>query len=201
MQIVIGARLQAFTTTGSMGRVTDVHYIRCYWPQLDEPVALFAPGSNQIIVEGPPIPRNVIFPGGTVFRDYAPDAQSAGMAAFETAFPDRRPINLSPDETAVFMAAYEAAEAALPAHATRIATQGECFFIRHVEAAERYITMLTPAEAGRVANGLETAASMKAAKQLWRQGDSNGDNPNTPKFRVVGGVIVPAASDIATEDR
>lgn len=56
-----------FNTKGSMGVVKDTRYIRCFWPVLDQPVALFAEGSSGIEVEAPPTPRNVLFPPGTVF--------------------------------------------------------------------------------------------------------------------------------------
>lgn len=67
MKIIAGARLQRYDQTGSMGVVNDVRYVRCYWPKLDLPVALFAKGSSGIEVEGPPTPRNVVFPSGTRF--------------------------------------------------------------------------------------------------------------------------------------
>jgi hypothetical protein len=52
---------------GVFGVVTNVRFVRCYWPALDEPVALFADGSGGIEVQGPPTPRNVVFPPDTVF--------------------------------------------------------------------------------------------------------------------------------------
>lgn len=55
------------TAPGSMGVVTNTRFVRCYWPPLDQPSALFAPGSSGIEVQGPPTPRNVVFPGDTVF--------------------------------------------------------------------------------------------------------------------------------------
>jgi len=59
--------LSSFTEPGSLGVVVNVTYRQCYWPALDEPVALFAEGSSGIQVQGPPTPRNVIFPEDTVF--------------------------------------------------------------------------------------------------------------------------------------
>lgn len=67
MQILRNVRLREFSTKGSLGVVTDVAFFQCYWPKLDQPTALFADGSSGIIVEGPPTPRNVIFPPGTLF--------------------------------------------------------------------------------------------------------------------------------------
>lgn len=67
MKVIIGTNLTTFTKPGSMGVVNDTRYVRCYWPSLDNPVALFAEGSSGIEVQGPPTPRNVVFPEGTVF--------------------------------------------------------------------------------------------------------------------------------------
>jgi hypothetical protein len=67
MKEIIGARLQAFAAPGSMGAVKDTRYTRCFWPKLDQPTALFAAGSSGLVIEGPPTPRNVIFPPDTVF--------------------------------------------------------------------------------------------------------------------------------------
>lgn len=55
------------TAPGVFGVVKDVRFVRCYWPSLDAPVALFADGSGGIEVQGPPTPRNVVFPPDTVF--------------------------------------------------------------------------------------------------------------------------------------
>lgn len=67
MNVITGANLRSFTTPGSMGVVTDTRYVRCIWPALDAPVSLFAEGSSGIEVQGPPTPRNVVFPVGTSF--------------------------------------------------------------------------------------------------------------------------------------
>ncbi len=40
MQTLIGHRFQKFNTTGAMGRVEDVTYIKCFWPWLDVPTKL-----------------------------------------------------------------------------------------------------------------------------------------------------------------
>ena len=67
MTVIEGARFQPFGLPGSMGVVVNTRYVRCFWPKLDRPTALFAAGSSGIEVEGPPTPRNVVFPPGTVF--------------------------------------------------------------------------------------------------------------------------------------
>lgn len=67
MADVIGARLQKFNTPGSLGVVTDTRYIGCKWPVMDAPFSPFAEGSSGIYVDGPPTPRNINFPVGTVY--------------------------------------------------------------------------------------------------------------------------------------
>lgn len=64
---VVGARLQKFSTPGSLGVVKDTRYIRCFWHGSDTPFSPFAEGSSGIEVEGPPTPRNILFPPGTKF--------------------------------------------------------------------------------------------------------------------------------------
>jgi hypothetical protein len=67
MDEVVGKRLQAFNTPGSLGVVKDTRYIRCFWPLNDLPFNPFAEGSEGIEVQGPPTPRNILFPPGTRF--------------------------------------------------------------------------------------------------------------------------------------
>lgn len=73
MREIIGEDFRKFTEPGSMGVVNDVRYIRCIWPFLDEPVALFAEGSSGIEVQAPPTPKNVVFPEDTVPLGYMVD--------------------------------------------------------------------------------------------------------------------------------
>ena len=79
MQEVVGARFQTFDQPGSMGVVTDTRYVRCFWPKLDRPTPLFAAGSSGIEVEGPPTPRNVVFPPDTKFLDRKPADGGASL--------------------------------------------------------------------------------------------------------------------------
>lgn len=66
--MIESAKLQGFSTTGSMGQVIGSKYKNCHWPpRLEAPVALFAAGSKRLVIEGPPTPRNVVFPPDTVF--------------------------------------------------------------------------------------------------------------------------------------
>lgn len=73
MQIVEGLNFRDkypgvdFSLPGRLGVVRDTRFVRCYWPALDAPCALFADGSGGIEVQGPPTPRNIVFPPGTRF--------------------------------------------------------------------------------------------------------------------------------------
>ena len=65
--VIQGKRLYSWKTDGSAGVVTDTLYRRCFWPPTEVPIAPFAAGSARIRVEGPPTPRNIIFPDDTQF--------------------------------------------------------------------------------------------------------------------------------------
>lgn len=67
MADVVGAKLQRFNTPGSLGVVKDTRFLGCFWPVMDAPFSPFAEGSEGIHVDGPPTPRNIIFPPGTTF--------------------------------------------------------------------------------------------------------------------------------------
>jgi len=54
-------------TSDGLGVVQNVTFRRCFWPRLNDPTSLFGEGSSGLIVEGPPTPRNVVFPEDTVF--------------------------------------------------------------------------------------------------------------------------------------
>lgn len=56
-----------FHAQACLGVVKNVRFVRCFWPTLDRPVALFSHLSSGIEVMGPPTPRNVVFPPDTVF--------------------------------------------------------------------------------------------------------------------------------------
>jgi hypothetical protein len=162
MPILIGQRLSGFTTPGSMGVVRDTTFIRCYWPTLTEPMKLFAPGSNQISVIGPPTPRNIVFPGGTQFPNYLPDAHAAGVAAIEAL--GRRIVNLSPEEVAIYMAAHDAVAAELPVTATRVTARSDRMFLVNLNNGNRLIADLTMNEAISLCDGLVTRAALALGK-------------------------------------
>ena len=67
-----------FHQAGRVGVVKNVRFVRCFWPSLDRPVALFANGSGGIEVMGPPTPRNVVFPPDTVFLPQEADDGPVG---------------------------------------------------------------------------------------------------------------------------
>lgn len=50
-----------------MGKVYDIVYIKCKWPNFDKPTWLFSEDSGRIQVQGPPTARNILFPDDTVF--------------------------------------------------------------------------------------------------------------------------------------
>lgn len=52
---------------GSMGVCKDTFYDMCLWPRPDLPTKLFAEGSSGLYVNGPPTPRNILFPDDTIF--------------------------------------------------------------------------------------------------------------------------------------
>lgn len=139
MKNIIGARFQSFVKPASMGVVNDTYYRRCYWPSLDRPTPLFADGSKGIIVEGPPTPRNVVFPPDTVFAEYWPDAlYPAEQAVMKVSKGRRGMVNLSDEEAAIYVAAYDEAVKSFPPTQTKHTTRADCHFLRHKEVLRTY---------------------------------------------------------------
>lgn len=68
---ITGARLQRFGQPGALGIVKDTIFRECFWPRPDQPTAIFAEGSSGLQVQGPPTPRNIIFPPDTIFLPHA----------------------------------------------------------------------------------------------------------------------------------
>lgn len=116
---------------GQLGVVNDTMFIGCFWPKLDAPTELFSPVSSGIVVMCG-TPRNVLFPEGTEFRDYFPDAlYPAEQAVMTMGSGTRRGLlNLSDDEAAVWLKVYEHAAKNLPATAAKFQTRNDCFFLR-----------------------------------------------------------------------
>lgn len=137
-------KLVAFTRigNGSLGIVTDTLFIGCYWPKLDGPTSLFDAGSSGIAVMYG-VPRNVLFPEGTEFREYLADAIYPAEQAVMAMSPGRRGlVNLTDEEAAAWLAAYEKAAAELPPTAARHPTRHDCFFLRNrVEKSRRWVPL------------------------------------------------------------
>lgn len=184
---IVARRFGRGLAAGSLGVVTDTRYVCCYWPKLDRPTALFAAGSRGLEVMGRPTPRNVVFPGDTVFLDYVPDALfAAETAALDFLRRSRGPgaasfVNLTLRAAQVWRAAYDAAVAALPPTATRIATRPDCHFLRHREEigrkpvviagradwkilTEEYVAELAPAEVADLLAGRASEAALREGK-------------------------------------
>lgn len=152
-----------------MGIVKDVRYIHCYWPKLDRPTRIFAEGSSGVRVLGR-TPRNVWFPDDVVFEDYYPDAEHhAGQAV------GRPLVNLTNEEAASWLAAYEKAVSQLPPTAAVHATQRNTNFLRHrqiVSAAdakpryEEYVAELSPQEAVDLVDGKVAEQTLRGTKQF-----------------------------------
>jgi hypothetical protein len=157
-------RLQAHDQPGSMGVVTNARYINCYWPALYEPAVLFAPGSSGISVLGR-TPRNVLFPAGTVFQNWFPDA----IRPAELAVARWPLIDLADAETATWVGAYADAVAALPLTATMIAT-AEVFLVTGTFARRRWLLELTRQLAADLVAGVLTFDQLKAGR-LFRAWD------------------------------
>lgn len=136
----VGKRLQGFAEPGSMGVVTDTTYIMCYWPPLARPTALFDKGSSGISVMGPPTPRNVVFPKGTVFLDSLPDARYPAELAVTAAAGRFTPmVDLPPDLVQVWLDAYASASERIlkeNPNAAVHATNSDCHFNLDVVATE-----------------------------------------------------------------
>ena len=158
-QLIIGARLQGYTAPGSIGVVTDTLFVNCYWPKLDRPTRIFAPGSSGIRVMGT-TPRNVWFPDDVVFESFYPDALYPAEQAVLKAFPfgRRALINLSPAEAQVWMDAYNAAVASFPPTHTVLTTPRDVNFLRHKEEVSRRTVTLEQDSVDAAGNVLHAGA-------------------------------------------
>ena len=65
--VITGKRFYNWTKRGDAGVVKDTLYRRCFFPVPEVAFTPFAEGSARIRVEGPPTPRNIIFPDDTQF--------------------------------------------------------------------------------------------------------------------------------------
>lgn len=48
-------------------KAQNVRFVRALWPNFDQPTKLFTDDSSGLEIQGPPTPRNIIFPRDTVF--------------------------------------------------------------------------------------------------------------------------------------
>ena len=191
--IVIGARFQGFDQPGSMGVVNGVRYIRCFWPKLDRPTALFADGSSDIVVQGPPTPRNVVFPPDTVFATYHPDAVYPADVAVMARSPSRNGmVALTGDEAAAWLATYENAAVKLPETSAVHATRDDVYFLRRKEASTEYVAELSRADALAIADGSADLAQIEA-DAVYVDIKSSRDDAATKVYKVEGGALVEVA--------
>ena len=167
MAVFAFKRLQTFTTPGSMGVVNDARFVRCFWPRFNAPVAIFAPGSSGITVMGPPLPRNVVFPPDTVFEEAVYDAFYPAEQAVKQASPRRAGlVSLFDAETAVWIAAYDAAVAGVSAKAARGSISDDRFFLREKVAGDEYVASLTKQEADDLCDGKVTEQALRESKEF-----------------------------------
>ena len=116
----------------NMGKVTDTLFICCYWPGLDIPTKIFTDDSSGLKVMGSPTPRNVVFPDGTQFLDYYPDALFPTDNEVLMLNPSlKNLINLSEALSTQWFNIYTTLSSSLPATASIFRTTSECFFIKH----------------------------------------------------------------------
>ena len=158
MQNFVGVRLQRFNTPGAMGLVNGARYIKCFWPVLDRPVMLFAPGSSGIEVMGPPTPRNVVFPPDTVFLERNAEAD---FAAERAALGGRKMINLNEADVISYMSAY-AAKAIEFAGASKLPTRADCFSVSEGKA----IYEITPKQKDDLLDGTASFRDILAAAKV-----------------------------------
>lgn len=182
-----------------MGVVTDTRYHRCYWPRLNAPTELFAPGSKNIVVDGPGTPRNVIFPPDTQFPPYYPDALYPAELAWRSAFPGRAGIvNLPKAEADVYIAAYGKAAATLPPTATLHKTRKDCHFLIFKElislpnakpAYQDYVALLVPDEVASLVDGSKSVEQLQDAG-VFAKLEQASDDPDAKYYSIVDGAPV-----------
>lgn len=197
-EVVIGKRLYDWDGPGKAGVVTDTHFIRCFWPRLTEPTRIFAPGSSGLIVQGPPTPRNVVFPDDTVFPDIVTDAEGVAWEAFLGAGAGRGYVAAKPEQVAAYMQTYDSERKKLPPTAAKIRCRDDCCFLVHDEEIgrtgngkpilERYVAEVSKQEAHDLCDGKVSRDELHTRKDFCRITD-NPMKPSTSLYRVEGGAI------------
>lgn len=205
MRTFVGLDMRQATSPDSMGVVTDVRYHRCLWPDLALPTSIFAIGSAGIVVDGPNTPRNVIFPADTQFPDYLPDALYPPELALAAAYPTLRKLhNLSEDQVAVYLAAYEKAATALPSTAAKHQVVSNCFFLRHIEVIavdgakpqyQKYVAPLSRGQAEQIVAGGIAADQIKN-EAVFVKAEHSLAAPDTAYFAIVAGKPVDITADL-----
>ena len=187
-EILLGQRFYHWDGAGKAGVVTDTTFIRCFWLHFDGPVAIFADGSNGLIVEGPPTPRNIIFPEDTIFSQRNPDASNAARAAAIKASNGQRRVlvNATPEMITAYMEALADAIAKQPNTASTHSTCGDCFFFVYRHQSGRYIAELSEAEAVGIADGTIDEEALRCAKD-FRLDDDETDTV----YSICNDVITP----------
>jgi hypothetical protein len=179
--VLIGQRLYDWDGPGMAGVVTDTHFIRCFWPRLTEPTKIFAEGSSGLVVQGPPTPRNVVFPEDTLFPKVVCDADSAAVGAAMAASGGKSGlVNATPEMVQAYLAAYEAEAAKAEPHTTEIACRDDCQFLVHKELDEVYVAELTKQEAIDYCDGKVSRESLDTVKLYC----SINDNPKDAATKV-----------------
>jgi hypothetical protein len=155
MPTFINKRLYDWSAPGSAGVVTDTHFIRCSWPKLDVPTAIFAEGSSGIVVQGPPTPRNIIFPPDTQFPEILLDAERAAWAVY-----------LQTQSADAYLAKYAEEVAKAPSHATKIAARDDVLFLKVHDKGDAFVAEVSKTEAAKVANGETTKEALQTTKDF-----------------------------------
>lgn len=188
--VFIGRRLYDWDGPGKAGVVTNVHFIRCFWPRLTEPTRIFAEGSGGIIVQGPPTPRNVVFPDDTVFPDVVADAESAAWEAFKASASGRGYVSPNPAQVQAYLQTYESERKKSPLTATKTRCRSDCCFLVHdvLGTKERYVAEVSLREARDYCDGTITREELNADRDYCRVAD-NPQSTGTTLYRVEGGII------------
>lgn len=196
MKTIIAARLYDFVKPGSMGIVHDTRFIRCFWPRLDYPVAIFAEGSSGIQVQGPPTPRNIVFPKDTVFPEYHPDALYPAEQAVLKAFPGPRTLlNLTDEKVQIYLTAYDKAVKSFPDTHTKHQTRSDCHYITHIDNDQKYIALLSSDEVTSLITEKVSIDDLKT-DAIFVKLEQPFDDLDTTYHRLSGTTLVDITADL-----
>jgi hypothetical protein len=207
--VLFGQRLYDWDGPGSAGVVTDTHFIRCFWPRLTEPTRIFAEGSSGLVVQGPPTPRNVIFPDDTVFPEVVADADSAAVEAATKASNGSRHglVNATPEMVQAYLSTYASTIAKLPPTATKVRCRDDCHCLVHKELVslpeeqpvfEVYVAEITKGEAVDLCDGKLTVEELNAEKVYVKVAESPLD-PGTKVYKLEDGELAETTKPVVME--